>query len=100
MVDVMVGDEDRVHLADLHAGPGHLVDGPATGVEEQEVLADLDHGGALKALRVRRRSAGSQECHLDRHDATGYQLAGALRNRWSSPRMRQSRTAKCLSKMI
>ena len=64
MVEVMMGDEDRVDRVQRHARAHQLQDDAASGVEQDVLLAEADQRGRRVALGIGPRPAGSEKNDL------------------------------------
>ena len=61
MVGVQVRDEQRIDLAQLHAGLHQALRGAAAAVDQQVLAAGLHQHAGTEALHDRRRAAGAEQ---------------------------------------
>jgi len=70
MVEMVMGEKDRVDGAERHAGLAELHHDAAAGVDQDVFLAEPDQRGRRHAARVRARAAGAEQD--DFHGATSW----------------------------
>lgn len=70
VIRVVVRQEDRREVKDLHPDRIQSAGGVAAGVELQDRVAVADAHAGARQMRSHRRRAGSGNCHGRRHELT------------------------------